>query len=90
MNPNESCLVVKGGDGSSQCVEADLLITNNCTDTLTFADGWTANGGKLVFYPGESGHYDAKSTMKVASNQYVTTAVLGQQTITFTIKTYSR
>jgi hypothetical protein len=90
MIPNESCLEVKGGDGSSQCVDASLWVTNNCTDTLTFADGWTANGGKLVFYPGESGYYDAKSSMKAASNQYVTTAVLGQETITFTIRTYSR
>jgi hypothetical protein len=91
MNPNEPCLEVKGETGtSSQCVDANLVISNNCANTLIFADGWTANGGKLVFGPGESGHYDTRSSMKVAPNQYVTTAVLGQQTITFTIRTYPR
>jgi hypothetical protein len=90
MDPSVACLQVKGADdGSSQCVDASLEITNNCSDTLTFADGWTNNGGKLVFPPGTSGYYDAKSTMKVAPHQYVTTATLGQDTITFVIKTHA-
>jgi hypothetical protein len=94
MNPNESCLVVHGVGPNGQCVTAHVFVSNNCTDTLTFADGWTPNGGKLVFYPGESGYYDANANMKVDSkvdsSLWVTTAVLGQETITFTIRTYPR
>jgi hypothetical protein len=90
MDPEVACLKVEGRRGSGQCVNASLSITNNCADTLTFADGATEDLGRLVFSPGESGVYDAKSSMQVSPNHWETVATLGSQTIKFTIKTYPR
>jgi hypothetical protein len=55
-----------------------------------FHEGFTGNSGKLVFNPGEGGNYDAVPSMEVAPNQWLVTAGLGAQTITFKIRTYSR
>jgi protein gp37 len=91
MDPQVSCLDVKGNKkGGGQCVTASLLIQDNCSESLQFAAGWTANGGKLIFAPGTGGHYDALESMQTASNHWETTATLGPQTIKFTVKTYPR
>jgi hypothetical protein len=91
MDPQVGCLDVKGNkSGGSQCVNASLLITNSCSESLAFAEGSTTNSGKLTFAPGTSGHYDAIPSMQTSPNYWETTATLGAQTIKFTIRTYPR
>ena len=91
MDPQISCLNVQGNKPTnSQCVLAAINITNNCSEVLTFAQGDTVDNGKLTFAPGESGRYDADSSMQTSPDLWVTTAALGTQTIKFTIKTYRR
>ncbi len=91
MEPAVDCLEVKGNKhNGGQCVTASLLVQNNCSDSLQFAAGWTRNGGKLIFAPGESGHYDALESMKTGADLWETTATLGSMAIKFRIKTYSR
>jgi hypothetical protein len=87
MDPPIDCLHVVGADGQSQCDTASLSITNNCTETLTFPEGWTPNGGKLVFPPGTSGVFDALLSMRRTRDNYEFSALLGSQTITFVVRT---
>jgi hypothetical protein len=91
MDPQVVCLDVKGNTvGGTQCVDASMLVTNNCSESLVFAGGATTTMGKLTFAPGESGHYDAIPSMQTSPNYWETTAALGAQTIKFTIRTYPR
>ncbi len=91
IEPVIDCLNVKGNkSGGGQCVTASLLVENNCSDSLQFAAGWTRNGGKLTFAPGESGHYDALESMKTGPDLWETTATLGSVTIELRIKTHRR